>query len=194
MLMPALTGWRRRGEGHHPSSRTLYVNSRTFDAKSEPRDPRSQDADAAEGQDRHDLERLEIPEDAEIQHDDRADEHLEPEQELTLGEEIGLTGLPDDLGDIGHGFVRGQALDLQKRHDPKANPRERNQHADEQQRAAAHAHDLYATQVRRTRLASPLDALGVLSRQRRTRKQGRSSGARREYEFYRMSRGQAALK
>jgi hypothetical protein len=50
-----------------------------------------------------------------VGHADR-DEHPEHGEELALLPEVGLAGFPDDLGDVGHGLVDGQALGLEVLH------------------------------------------------------------------------------
>jgi hypothetical protein len=47
----------------------------------------------------------EVLEPAEVEHDDRPDEDLEDQDELALGDQVGLAGLVDQLGDLAHRLV-----------------------------------------------------------------------------------------
>ena len=83
----------------------------------------------------------------EVGDDDRADEDLENQQELALLHQIGLAGLVDQLGDLGHRAVHRQALDAGIR--PGAE--EQAQHADDQPRQqdlmAGHAEEIALIEI-----------------------------------------------
>ena len=71
------------------------------------------DADQREQQDhRAPFAGSKCRQDAEVDDDDGADEHLEQQDELALGDEVGLAGLVDQLGDLLHRLVHGQVLEL----------------------------------------------------------------------------------
>jgi hypothetical protein len=87
------------------------------DADAEPGDAvAAEDAEHRGGEDDRDVAGGVVREHAEVVgHADR-DEHPEHGEELALLPEVGLAGFPDDLGDVGHGLVDGQALGLEVLH------------------------------------------------------------------------------
>ena len=65
---------------------------------------------------------------AEVDPDHDGDEHPEQDQEMALLGQVGLAGLPDQLGDVLHRLVGGQLADLEE--DDEAE--EQTQAADDQ--------------------------------------------------------------
>jgi hypothetical protein len=57
----------------------------------------AQNADDAEDDDDDDLDGREVEQEPEVDHHDRRDEGPEDGEELPLGDEVGLAGLPDQL-------------------------------------------------------------------------------------------------
>ena len=60
-----------------------------------------------------------VPQPAEVDDDDGADEELEQQDELALGDQVGLAGLVDQLRDLAHRAVHGHVLELVVGHDPE---------------------------------------------------------------------------
>src|SRR5207247_5691593 len=80
-------------------------------ANAEPRHAiAARDADDAEQQDDDHAVPVETDQELEVQQNHRADEDLEDQEELALLEQIGLTGLVDQLRDLEHRRMHGQGL------------------------------------------------------------------------------------
>ena len=119
------------------------------DADAEPGHPvGARDADEAEQQDDDDLAGLEVQERPEVEHDDGADEDFQEQDELALGDEIRLAGLVDQLGDLEHGLVHGQVLQLGVDDEAEEQAEDADAQAALQQRPAAHAQELGLREVR----------------------------------------------
>src|SRR6266566_6356236 len=74
---------------------------------------------------------------AEVQRHDRADKEPQNQQEPTLGEQIGLAGLVDQLGDLAHGAMHGEVAQLRVLRETKEQPQGADDQAPQQQCAAA---------------------------------------------------------
>ncbi len=130
-----------------PRERRARVRERVH-ADAEPCDTiAARDADKAEEQDDDDLHRREVPQHAEVEDHDDADEDLEQEDELALGHEVGLARLVNQLGDLEHRRVhRHVAQPPEDRH-----AEHQTEHADQkaahQQRATVDAHERLGAEV-----------------------------------------------
>src|SRR5262249_33944280 len=83
------------------------------DADAEPRDAvAASDADQAEEEDDRDLQRGEVLQHAEVEDHDDPDENLEDQDELALRDQVRLTRLVDQLGDLEHRAMHGQVSKL----------------------------------------------------------------------------------
>ena len=70
----------------------------------------------------------------EVDSDDDGDEHPEEDQKAALLQQVGLTGLPDQFGDLPHGPVDRQLADLEE--DDKAE--DEAQRTDDEAQAEEH--------------------------------------------------------
>src|SRR4029079_13483703 len=84
-------------------------------------------ADDAEKENDQDLRQLQ-PGQQEVDDDHRADEPEQHQEQLALLDHVRLTGLIDQLGDLGHGPVYRQVLDMGIAHQSE----QQSQHADHQ--------------------------------------------------------------
>ncbi len=84
---------------------------------------------------------------AEIQHDDDGDEEPEKKKELALGNEVGLAGFVDELGNVAHGAVHGEILEAAVDHQAEDEAEDAEQDAEEQQLVAVDAEELDLRQV-----------------------------------------------
>ncbi len=99
-------------------------------------------ADEAEGEDDEHLAPAGADEELEVDKDHRGDERPQDHQEAALLLEVGLAGLVDELGDLAHGLVHRQALELDVAGQAEREAAEADHEADEQQPAAVdHAAD-----------------------------------------------------
>ena len=73
-------------------------------------------------------------------HDDR-DEGPEERDELDLGDQVGLAGLIDQLGDLEHGLVHREVPDLGVLHEAEADAEQADDQPDQQQVVARHAQE-----------------------------------------------------
>ena len=99
--MPAQAGKRGAGVGER-----IHANAEPGHAVA------SGDAHQAEQQDDDDLDRREVLQRAEVENHDDADEHLEEQDELALGDQVRLAGLVNQFRDLQHRAVHGQVLEL----------------------------------------------------------------------------------
>ena len=141
------------------------------DPDAEPRDPVApRDSDQAEQQDHRDLQRLEVPQEAEVQDHDHADERLEEQQELALLDEVGLAGLVDQVRDLRHRPVHREPLDRRHLEEPEGQPRDAHEEADQEQRMAADSQELGRVEVGEDQVG--LAAAGGPGRAGRGRRRG----------------------
>ena len=77
--------------------------------------------------------------DAEVENHHRADQHLEREDELPLGDEVRLAGLVDELADVEHRLVDRQPAELGELIDAEAEAEEADQQAPHQEGPAVGA-------------------------------------------------------
>ena len=77
----------------------------------------------------------------EIDGDDRADEQPEHQEELALLQQVGLAGLVNQLGDLEHRAVDGQALELPVDQQAEQQAERRDQDAGEEQRVTVESEE-----------------------------------------------------
>ena len=70
---------------------------------------------------------------AEVHDDDDRDECPQQHQELALRDQIGLAGLVNQFGDLAHGAMHGQVLQLHVNRQAEAEPESAKQKADQQE-------------------------------------------------------------
>ena len=76
---------------------------------------------------------------SEVEDDDDPDEGLEDQDELALGDEIGLARLVDELGDLAHRLVHGQGLELPVDDEAEGQAEEADHQAPREEQPSAHA-------------------------------------------------------
>ena len=81
-----------------------------------------------------DLVERHVPQPAEVDDDDGADEDLEQQDELALRDQVGLAGLVDQLGDLAHRAMHGHVLELVVGHDPEHETESAHQQPAEEER------------------------------------------------------------
>ena len=101
---------------------------------------------------------------AEVDDDDEADEELQEQDELALGDQVRLARLVDQLGDLPHRLVHGQVLELAEDHQPEDEAEHTHAEAQRQQRTAADAPDVHLAEIRNLEAGF---AAAVLSGRRR---------------------------
>ena len=121
-----------------------------------------------------------MQQEAEVEHHDGADEDLEQEDELALGDEVRLAGLVDQLGDLPHRGVDGQVLELVEDHEAEDEPQHAHAEPDREQRAAADTGDVYLREV--GNLQARLAAAMLGGRRRCLREDGRRGDEHRQGE------------
>src|SRR5207249_935738 len=87
---------------------SIYANAEPSDSVA------TRDAHETENQNdrQSDRNRMHGSEPAEVHDDHNSDKHPQDHQEFSLGEEVGLAGLIDQLGNVEHRFVDGQVLQV----------------------------------------------------------------------------------
>src|SRR5439155_26610717 len=95
-----------------------------------------------------DLLGREMLEHAEVEGHDALDEDPENQQELALLHEVGLAGIVDQLGDLEHGLVHGQDLELPEDHHPERETEDAHEQPPLEQRAAVRAAEAYLGEIR----------------------------------------------
>jgi hypothetical protein len=78
---------------------------------------------------------------AEVHHHDDRDEGPEEGEELALGDEVGLAGLVDELGDLEHRPVHRQLLEMRRDEEAEDQAGEGDRDSDQQEVAALHAQE-----------------------------------------------------
>jgi hypothetical protein len=73
---------------------------------------------------------------AEVENDDRDDKGFEEKKEFALSKEISLAGFVDQLGNLAHGAMRGQALEVAVNIQAEKHAKQAENNTDEEQRVA----------------------------------------------------------
>ena len=103
-----------------------------------------------------------VPQHAEVEDHDDADEDFQQQDELALGLQVGLAGLVDQLRDLAHRAMHGQVLELDVHDEAEEQPEDADDQAAHQQGAAVHAEERDAAEVRQHEIGLSL-RLGVLT-------------------------------
>ena len=116
-----------------------------------------------------------MPQRSEVDHHDDADEGFEDEDELALGEEVRLAGLPDQLRHLEHGPVYRQPLELPVDAQAEDEAESADDQACVEQLAAGHPEEMDRVEVGQ-------DELGLVGARGRS-EQEREEGEGRAAEF-----------
>ena len=106
------------------------------------------DADQAENEDDGDLDRREVPQHAEVEDHDHADEQLEQQDELPLRDQIRLARFVNELGHLEHRRMHRQVLELREDGQAEQQAQRADDQAAHQQRAPVDAAEVDRRQVR----------------------------------------------
>src|SRR5207302_8162842 len=105
------------------------------------------DAQKAEDEDDDDLGGLEMPEPAEVHDHDEADEGLEDEDELALGDQVRLASLVDQLAHLEHRAVDGKRLELPVDDEPEDSAQGAHDEPELEEQPSAHPQELHAIEI-----------------------------------------------
>ena len=84
---------------------------------------------------------------AEIEHDDDGDEEPQDQQEFALGDQVGLAGLVNQLGNLEHGTMHGHLPQAGVNDQAEAQAEDAEQDADHQQAMAVDAEEQYLREI-----------------------------------------------
>ena len=112
----------------------------------------------------HNLQRVHVLEHAEVEHHDHADEELEEENELALGDEVRLAGLVNQLRDVEHRLVDRQVPQTRENHHPERQAKDADDEASHQQGAAVHAVKVDGSEIRENEIGLPARMAGSFLR------------------------------
>ena len=99
----------------------------------------------------------EVQQHGEIGEDDDRNERPQQEQELALVEQIGLAGLPDQLRNLEHRSMRGQAFQVNVHEEAENHAQNTGQRPEHEQAVAVHAEEVNLSQIRKLQIGFPAD-------------------------------------
>ena len=148
-------------------------------ADAEPRHPvTAGNPDHTEQQDDGYAQGLVFEQHAEVEHDDDGDEDPEQEQEFALLDQVGLAGLPDQLGDLCHGTVDGKVFQAAVNNQSKEQPKDAEQNAEHQAGVATDAEELDLREVGKLQIGLAGSSLGRLGQSSGRPQQGQGDACR----------------
>ncbi len=99
---------------------------------------RTEYAEYTEGEDNRDLGGPHVLDEPEIRDDDRADQHPQDGEKLSLRDEVGLARFVDQLGNLEHGRVNGHLTHPDEQVEAEGEPQQADREAAEQKRVPGH--------------------------------------------------------